>query len=111
MKHCLDGGAVFVALALLAPGALAQVPKEQLQVPPATADRFVIVSPAGQHGTAAVWRTADSSVVSRDSMLLRGMVWNLDETIHFGPNDQPDHIVVRGVTPQGDAGEIFTVVD
>lgn len=111
MKNCLSSAAVTAAFTWLAPGVLAQVPKEQLRVPPATADRFVIVSPAGQHGTSAVWRTADSSVVSRDSMLLRGMVWNLDETIHFGPNGQPDHIEVRGVTPQGDAGEIFAVVD
>ncbi|HUR21637.1 MAG TPA: hypothetical protein VMZ90_12555, partial [Vicinamibacterales bacterium] len=103
--------AALSAFTLVAPGALAQVPKEQLQVPPATAHKFVIVSPAGQHGTSAVWRTTDSSVVSRDSMLLRGMVWNLDETIHLGPNGQPDHIVIRGVTPQGEAGEIFAVVD
>ena len=111
MKHRLTGVAVSAAFALLAPAATAQVPKEKLRVPPATADRFVIVSPAGQHGTSATWRADDSSVVSRDSMLLRGMVWEQDETIHFGPNGQPDHIEIRGVTPQGDAGEIFAVVD
>jgi hypothetical protein len=46
MKNCLSSTVVTAAFALLAPGVLAQVPKEQLRVPPATADRFVIVSPA-----------------------------------------------------------------
>jgi imidazolonepropionase-like amidohydrolase len=111
MKDCLTSVAVSAAFAFFAPGALAQVPKEQLLVPPATADRFIIVSPAGQHGTSASWRAADSSVVSRDSMLLRGMLWEQDQTIHFGRNGQPDRIEVRGVTPQGDAAETFTLVD
>ena len=111
MKHFFTVAAVSAALGLLAPGATAQVPKEQLHVPPATAERFVIVSPAGQHGTSALWRTADSSVVSRDSMLLRGMLWEQDMAVHLGPNGQPDHVQIRGVTPQGDAGEVFAVVD
>src|SRR4051812_28724747 len=102
MKHRRTGVVVFAAFALLPPAAIAQVPKEKLKVPPATADKFVIVSPAGQHGTSYSWRTPDSTVVSRDSMLLRGMVWEQDETIHLGPNGQPDHLEIRGVTPQGD---------
>ena len=110
MKHHLTGAIVSAVLALLTPAAVAQVPREQLRVPPDSAERLVIVSPAGTHGTSVMWRTADGSVVSRDSMLLRGMVWELDQTIHLGPNGQPDRLEVRGVTPQGDAGETFSIV-
>jgi imidazolonepropionase-like amidohydrolase len=108
MNHRLLANHVFV-FALLAPGALAQVPKEQLHTPPPTASRFVIVSPAGQHGTSALWRTDDGSMVFRESILLRGMVWEQDQTIHLGPNGQPDRVVVRGVTPQGNAAESFAL--
>jgi hypothetical protein len=50
-------------------------------------------------------------VFSRESILLRGMVWEQDEAIHFGLNGQPDRITIRGVTPTGDAAETFAVND
>src|SRR5262249_50484224 len=31
--------------------------------------------------------------------------------VHIGPNGQPDHVVIRGVTPSGDAQENFVVND
>src|SRR5688572_2561673 len=85
----------------------AQVPKEQLLKPPADAQSFAIVSAAGQHGTSAVWRMDDGSWASCESLLLRGMVWELDETIRLGAGGMPDRIVIRGVTPSGDAAETF----
>src|SRR5687768_7870510 len=89
--------------------AQAQVPKDQLLKPPADAQKFAIVSAAGQHGESALWRMADGSIASRDSLLLRGMVWELDETIRLNAAGIPDRIVIRGVTPSGDAGETFEV--
>jgi imidazolonepropionase-like amidohydrolase len=47
----------------------------------------------------------------RESLHLRGQVWEIDETIDFGSNGLPDRIVIRGITPQGDAGETFTITD
>jgi imidazolonepropionase-like amidohydrolase len=58
-----------------------------------------------------MWRTDDGSTVFRESILLRGMVWEQDQTVHLGPNGQPDRIVVRGVTPQGDAAESFSIAN
>ena len=79
--------------------------------PPDGAQKFVVVSTAGPHGTSALWKSSDGSVFSRESILLRGMVWEQDEAIHFGANGQPDRITIRGVTPTGDAAETFAVND
>ncbi|MBO9714927.1 amidohydrolase family protein [Sphingomonas sp.] len=96
------------ALAAAVPAA-AQTPKDQLLVPPADAQKLVIISAAGQHGTSFLWRGADGSYVSRESMLLRGMVWEQDETIHVDGAGRIDKVVVRGVTPAGDAAETFAI--
>ena len=68
-------------------------------------------STAGSHGSSALWQSSDGSFLSRESILLRGMVWEQDEAIHFGPNGQPDHVTIRGITPTGDAAETFIVND
>jgi hypothetical protein len=102
--------ALAVALCSASAG-LAQVPANQLMKPPDAAQKFVVVSTAGQHGTSALWKSSDDSVLSRESILLRGMVWEQDEAIHFGPNGQPDRITIRGFTPSGDAAETFIVDD
>lgn len=89
----------------------AQVPADQLMVPPGGAQQFVVVSTAGQHGSSSLWKSDDGSTLMRESILLRGMVWEQDMAVHFGPNGQPDHIAIRGVTPTGDAAETFAVSD
>lgn len=89
----------------------AQTPKEQLMAPPADAQQFVIVSIAGQHGTSSAWTLPDGTLASRFSMNLRGQIFEVDQTIHVGPNGQPDRIVVRGFTPSGDAAETFEIKD
>jgi imidazolonepropionase-like amidohydrolase len=100
-----------IGLFLLAGSAMAQVPADQLMKPPAGATRLVVVSSAGQHGSSSLWKGSDGSIFSRESILLRGMVWEQDESVHFGSNGQPDRITVRGVTPTGDAAETFVVDD
>jgi hypothetical protein len=108
MKHRILAAALAGASAIVALPALAQVPKEQLLAPPADAQKFVIVSAAGQHGTAFRW-TKDKTEYYREGILLRGMVWEQDQAIHIAANGQPDRIEVRGSTPQGDGGETFAV--
>ena len=98
-------------VAALPLAAAAQTPKEQLMTPPADAQRFVIVSIAGQHGTSSAWTLPDGTLASRFSMNLRGQVFETDEVIHLGPNGQPDRIVVRGFTPTGDSAETFEIRD
>ena len=67
-----------IALCLaVSPAALAAapVPKEQLLMPPADADHFVVVSEAGKHGDEWRWTLADGSIAYRESILLRGLVF------------------------------------
>lgn len=109
MKHRLLAAALASVSFVAALPALAQVPKEQLLVPPADARQFVIVSAAGQHGTSAFWRMPDGTLATRESMLLRGQVWEQDQVIHLGANGMPDRIEIRGVTPTGDAAETFAI--
>lgn len=98
-------------LASAAAPALAQVTADKLMAPPPDAQTFLIISSAGQHGTSSAWRLPDGSYASRFSMNLRGQIFETDETVHLGPNGQPDRIVVRGFTPSGDAAETFEIKD
>lgn len=109
-RHILLACVAAIGLAP-ASAASAQTPKEQLLAPPADAQKFLIVSAAGQHGQSAIWRLPDGTIATRESMNLRGQVFEQDETIHVGPNGQPDRIVIRGFTPSGDAAETFAVAD
>jgi hypothetical protein len=86
-------------------------PKEQLLVPPADAKHFVVVSTAGKHGDEYVWKAPDGRLAFRESILLRGLIFETDETMRFGLDGMPAEVVIRGVTPSGDAAENFTVGD
>ncbi|MET3653290.1 amidohydrolase family protein [Dyella japonica] len=106
--------APFVVFALcLALPCLADTPAstESLATPSAQAQRFSIVSTAGKHGTSARWVTADGTHMGRESILLRGMVTEVDSSATVGSDGLLQRLVVRGHTPNGDAGETFTVKD
>ena len=47
--------------------------------------------------------------MGRESINLRGQVFELDSSGKAGADGMPASIVIRGVTPQGDAGETFTI--
>src|SRR5690349_6204308 len=100
-----------ITLILLAASTYAQsqVPADQLAKPPAGAQAFTILSTAGTNGKAFLWTTADGARMSRESILLRGQVWELDQSVKFGSDGMPSSMIVRGVTPQGDAAETFEV--
>ena len=103
--------ALAILLAACAPSALqaAPTPKDQLMVPPANADHFVIVSEAGKHGDEWRWTLPDGSIAYRESILLRGLVFEQDEVVRLGKEGMPEKITVRGVTPTGDAAETFAI--
>jgi imidazolonepropionase-like amidohydrolase len=88
-----------------------QAGKEELHTPPPEAQKFVIVSGAGQHGAAWRWRTAAGADIVRESIVLRGRKWEQEMTVHVGANGQPERIEVRGSIPSGDAAESFSIVD
>jgi hypothetical protein len=106
-------GTLFVTLLTLGASVAvaAPTPKEQLLVPPANATHFVVVSTAGHHGDEYVWAMPDGRMAFRESILLRGLVYEDDETMRFGADGMPSDIVVRGVTPNGDAAENFVIQD
>lgn len=101
---------VLLLVALLAtasPLAAAPVPKEQLLVPPASAEHFVIVSKAGKHGDEWRWTLPDGRLAFRQSILLRGLIFEQDQVVQYDERGLPVKITVRGVTPQGDAAETY----
>jgi imidazolonepropionase-like amidohydrolase len=111
MYRFLVAAAIGAMLIGRMPSASAQVSADQLMVPPPGAEKFVVLSAAGEHGYSALWTTNEGNVFSRESILLRGMIWEQDEAIHLGQNGQPDRITIRGVTPNGDAAETFAISD
>lgn len=89
--------------------ALAQVPVAELAKPPADARHYVIQSTGGKHGDSWIWVTADGTRMGRESMNLRGQVFELDSSGTPGPDRMPAALTIRGVTPQGDAAETFAI--
>ena len=88
--------------------ALAQVTVDQLAKPPKQAQRFTILSASARHGADAVWTEPDGTRMIRESVLLRGQAFELDEAIKLGDDGMPVKDIVRGFTPNGDAAETFT---
>ncbi|OYY91090.1 MAG: hypothetical protein B7Y45_05230 [Sphingomonas sp. 28-66-16] len=111
MLHRHQMLACAASIGLIATSTAAQTPKEQLLVPPPSAKKFLIVSAAGQHGHSAIWTLPNGTVATRESMNLRGQIFEQDEIIHTGANGQPDRIVIRGYTPSGDSAETFAITD
>ena len=89
--------------------AVAQVPVAELAKPPAGARHFIIQSTGGKHGDSWTWVAADGTRMGRESMNLRGQVFELDSSGKAGADGLPSSLTIRGVTPQGDAAETFTI--
>ena len=98
-----------LAALFLASSAITQVPKDQLERPPAGAQHFVIQSTGGKHGESWSWTLPDGTRKGRESLNLRGQVWEVDYTGKPGRDGLPASIAIRGVTPQGDAGETYNL--
>ncbi|MEO7603196.1 MAG: amidohydrolase family protein [Sphingomicrobium sp.] len=99
-----------VAACLLSASALAAaapVPKEKLLVPPGNAEHFLIVSSAGKHGDEWRWTLPDGSTAYRQSILLRGLIFEQDQVVRDDDKGLPVSITIRGVTPQGDSAETY----
>lgn len=98
-----------VLVSIFAGAASAQVPTADLLKPPADARHFIIESTGGKHGDSYSWIGPDGTRMARESMNLRGQVWEVDFAGKPGADGMPAGATVRGVTPTGDAGETFTV--
>ncbi len=82
---------------------------EELSKPPKGAKAWSIVSAGGKHGSEQVWTDKDGVRHARMHILLRGLVYDVDQATTLGENGLPTNLAIRGVTPSGDAGETFTV--
>jgi len=100
--------APFLLLGTLA-ASQAQTPAAQLAKPPKGAREFTILSTSGVNGHSYMWTAANGARMSRESILLRGQVWEVDQEVRLGADHMPSLWVVRGVTPNGDAAESFRV--
>ncbi len=109
MRVSILAAALSLALSQLA--AAAPPPDSELAKPPSTAQQFTILSTAGKHGTSYRWTAADGTHMGRESIVLRGQVFELDSTAHVGGDGMFDNMVIRGHTPNGDAGETFAIKD
>src|SRR5580658_6961396 len=87
----------------------AQTPVNALLKPPASARHFIIESVTGKRGDSWVWVTADGTHAGRESLDVRGQIFEVDYTGKPGPDGLPAQVVVRGITPQGDAAEHFSI--
>jgi imidazolonepropionase-like amidohydrolase len=101
--------AILAALACIS--AAAQPPVADLAVPPPEARHFTIVSSAGRHGDSVRWTTPAGIRMGRESMDLRGQIFELESSAHLGKDGMFDAVQVRGFTPNGDAAEQFSVAD
>ena len=100
---------VLAGLTMAAASALAQAPAPELVKAPAEARHFVIQSTGGKHGDSWTWVASDGARMGRESMNLRGQVFELESTAKAGADGMPNSVAIRGVTPQGDAAETFGV--
>ena len=82
---------VLLAAALLTVSsvAAAQVQASQLAKPPSDARHFVIQSTGGKHGDSWSWIGPDGARMGRESMNLRGQVFELDSEGKAGADGMP----------------------
>jgi hypothetical protein len=90
-------------------GAPAPTPVQELAKPPADAQHFTVLSTAGKHGESTRWVTAAGVRMGRESILLRGQVFEVDSAARIGKDGMLESVAVRGFTPNGDAAESFSV--
>src|SRR5436309_1650556 len=99
----------FELLVTLVLAARAQTPVAELMKPPTNAQHFVIQSTGGKHGDSWIWIDANGHHSGRESMNLRGQVFEVDSECNAGADGMPSMVRVRGVTPSGDAAETFAI--
>jgi imidazolonepropionase-like amidohydrolase len=110
-KTMIRISAALVVITLFITAAHAQTPVGDLAKPPADATHLIISSTGGKHGDSWIWHTPDGTWMGRESMNLRGQVFETDSMAKAGADGLPTNIAVRGFTPTGDAGETFTNAD
>jgi imidazolonepropionase-like amidohydrolase len=96
---------------LICCASLAQERAAELATPPGEARHFIIESVGGKHGDSWSWIAADGTRMGRESMDLRGQLWDSDYTATSGPDGMPSSLTIRGFAPEGDAAETFSIAN
>jgi imidazolonepropionase-like amidohydrolase len=109
MKSAVTSTTFILIILWVAQATAAPTPVADLARPPENAERFAIISTAGKHGTSVWWSTPDGKRWSRESILLRGQVFETDSQARIGADGMLEEMSVRGFTPNGDAAESFAV--
>ena len=73
-----------VAMIALSTAATAQLPTADLAKPPAGATHYIIQSTGGKHGDSWRWTAPDGARMARESINLRGQVFELDSSGRSG---------------------------
>ena len=93
------------SLAHAAPAALADLAK-----PPADAQQFTIMSTSPvSTDIPSAGPALDGVRHGRESLDLRGQIFESDSDARMGPDGMIQHLVIRGFSPQGDQVETFDV--
>ncbi len=97
----LLAGASLFAVAAAHDGELATAPKGSAT--------WNILSAGGTHGEERVWTGKDGVRHARMKIVLRGLTYDVDHATTLNEKGIPTSIVIKGVTPSGDAGETFAI--
>lgn len=108
MPKCVASLAASLLLAGSIPSSAAAA-EEALAVAPKTAATWQILSAGGKHGEEKAWTDEDGVRHARMKIILRGLTYDLDHATTVNEKGVPTSIVIRGVTPSGDAGETFSI--
>lgn len=84
---------------------------EDLPKPLENAVRYAIVSPAGKHGTSFIWKNSDGTISLRESLLLRGQIWEQYQSVRLNSAGIPVETQITGFAPSGDAAESLRMLD
>jgi len=90
-------------LSLCSSVSLAQVPAADLMKPPADARHFIIESTGGKHGDSWSWVAANGTRMGRESMNLRGQIWEIDYTGTPGADEMPPNPSASPAPPRSGA--------
>ncbi len=101
--------ALAAAVLLTASAASAQPTVDQMAKPPADAEHFVIAAKSATLGHSAIWRLPDGTMRVRDSLNLRGQIFESDDTIRLDAARVPVFVDIQGFSGGGDAAEHFEV--
>jgi hypothetical protein len=82
---------------------------DSLATQPKGAATWQILSAGGKHGEEQVWTDKNGVRHARMKIVLRGLTYDVAHATTLNEKGVPTSIIIKGVTPSGDAGETFAI--